>query len=60
MNNQTNLLLKDDTGCGYSGVGQGETIEEALENTILCFLKMISEKESFSVRNFECADPFNF
>lgn len=56
----TNLLLKDDSGCGFPGVGHGNTIEEALESTIQYFLEMLSEKNMLCENDFECADSFDF
>lgn len=37
----TNLQIKDEDGCAFAGVGHGETIEEALKDTIEYFLNMI-------------------
>ncbi|AVQ47674.1 TPA: hypothetical protein LA742_003251 [Clostridium botulinum] len=56
----TNLQLKDEDGCGFPGVGHGETIEEALKDTIEYFLNMINENCDVNEENFECSDPFDF
>lgn len=56
----TNLQLKDEDGCAFPGVGHGETLEEALRDTIEYFLNMINEKQSISEEDFECSDPFDF
>ena len=56
----TNLLLKDDDGCALQGVGYGETVEEALKDTIEYFLDMINQKKDISDEDYECADPFDF
>jgi hypothetical protein len=56
----TNLRIKDGTGDACSGVGHGNTIEEALEDTVLYFLKMLDEKEAWMEDEFECADPYDF
>ncbi|OOM72227.1 hypothetical protein [Clostridium sp. BL-8] len=56
----TNLQLKDEEGCAFAGVGHGETIEQALQDTIEYFLSMINEKQSLNEEDFECSDPFDF
>lgn len=56
----TNLRIKDETGVAYGGVGFGNTIDEALEDTINYFLKMLEEKDGWTEADFECADPFDF
>jgi hypothetical protein len=56
----TNLLLKDEDGCPFAGVGHGETIEQALYDTIRYFLDMLNERECLNEEDFECADAFDF
>jgi len=56
----TNLRIKDGTGDSSGGMGHGDTIEKALEDTIIYFLKMLDEKENWSEDDFECADPYDF
>jgi hypothetical protein len=56
----TNLRIKDESGDASGGVGYGKTIEEALQDTVLYFLKMLDEKERWSETDFECADPYDF
>jgi hypothetical protein len=57
----TNLLLKDEGGSPYCGVGYGDTVVEALEKTIKCFMKMLDEKENLNeATDFESADPYDF
>lgn len=56
----TNLRIKDNIGDSSGGVGHGNTIDEALEDTILYFLKMLSEKQNWVEEDFECSDPFDF
>lgn len=56
----TNLQIKDQDGCPIGGIGYGNTIEEALEDTIRYFLKMLEEKEEWAEEDFECADPYDF
>ena len=56
----TNLLIKDQTGNVNGGIGYGNSIEEALEDTIIYFLKMLNAKEKWSENDFECSDPFDF
>lgn len=56
----TNLQIKDEDGCPFAGVGYGETIEEALKDTIMYFLEMIKEKEGINKEDFQYSDPFDF
>lgn len=56
----TNLQVKDKDGCAFAGVGHGETVEEALKDTIEYFLDMINENQENSENIFECVDPFDF
>lgn len=56
----TNLLLKDETGYPYGGVGHGDTIEKALEDTIRYFLEMLNKKKDITSDDFESADPYDF
>lgn len=56
----TNLQLKDGDGCPYAGVGHGETIDKALEDTIRYFFEMLSKKKILNVEDFECVDPYDF
>ena len=56
----TNLMIKNATGDASAGVGYGNTVEEALENTVLYFLKMLDEKETWMEEEFECANPYEF
>lgn len=56
----TNLQVKDIDGCPYCGIGYGETVDEALEDTINYFLKMISQKKKISKDDFECMDAYDF
>lgn len=56
----TNLMLKDEDNCSFGGVGHGDTIEAALEDTILYFIKMLREKHNLSDEDFEAADPYDF
>ena len=56
----TNLQIKDKDGCALAGVGHGETIDEALKDTIEYFLDMIDENKNICEDIFECSDPFDF
>lgn len=56
----TNLQIKDKDGCPFSAVGYGNTISDALEDTILYFLKMIEEKENITIEDYVCSDSFDF
>lgn len=49
----TNLQLKDEDGCAFPGVGHGETVEEALKDTIEYFLNMINEKQVVNTDSFD-------
>lgn len=61
----TNLMLKDETEdkTPYPGVGHGNSISEALEDTINYFMEMIKsreDKDSLDDSDFEDADPYDF
>mgnify|MGYP001076704952 CR=1 FL=1 len=56
----TNLQLKDEDGCAFPGVGYGETVEEALKDTIEYFLNMINQKKNICDEDYECSDSFDF
>ncbi|MBP2644189.1 MAG: hypothetical protein H6Q67_2076 [Firmicutes bacterium] len=56
----TNLRIKDSAGDACGGVGHGNTMEEALEDTVLYFLKMLDQKETWCEEDFEYADPYDF
>ncbi|MFZ3589954.1 hypothetical protein ACOI1C_11895 [Bacillus sp. DJP31] len=40
--------------------GMGQTIDEALEDTLKCFLEMINEREELTEDNFEWSDRYDF
>lgn len=56
----TNLRIKDEFGDASGGVGHGNTIEEALEDTISYFMEILNEKQNWVEEDFECSDPFDF
>lgn len=56
----TNLRIKDEFGDVSGGAGYGKTIEEALEDTVLYFLKMLDKKDNWLEEDFECADSYDF
>ena len=56
----TNLRIRDKLGDASGGVGHGDTIEAALEDTILYFMKMLDQKKNWTEEDFECSDPFDF
>lgn len=61
----TNLMLKDETvdKTPYSGVGHGNTIAAALEDTINNFMGMIKgrvDKDCLNDSDFEAVDSFDF
>lgn len=56
----TNLLIKDEDGCAFPGVGHGETIETTLKDTIEHFLNILNQKQVIIEHDFECADPYDF
>lgn len=56
----TNLMVKDEEGCPFPGVGFGITIEDALENTVRYFLVELKKKDNITENDFEVADPFDF
>ncbi|MBW5444445.1 hypothetical protein GE107_00005 [Cohnella sp. CFH 77786] len=55
----TNLQLKSQFG-QEGGVGQGSTIEQALQDTIKNFLKMLRERDQLTPEDFETVDPYDF
>jgi len=56
----TNLQVRDIAGDYCCAVGHGKTEEEALNDTILEFLKMVSRKIDWKESDFQCTDPFDF
>lgn len=61
----TNLMLKDETEekTPYPGIGHGNTISDALEDTINNFMEMIkrrSDKDRLKESDFESVDPYDF
>lgn len=57
----TNLQLKSLLdGSPEAGVGHGNTIEEALEDTIHYFMSMLNEREDLSDKDFEACNPYDF
>ncbi len=56
----TNIQLKDDDDCPFSGVGYGKTIADALEDTIRYFISMIDEKDSLKEDDFAYCDLHDF
>jgi hypothetical protein len=56
----TNLMLRNEDGSPEAGVGFGSTVEEALNDTINYFLKMLGERENINKNDFESADPYDF
>ncbi|GKX66997.1 hypothetical protein [Inconstantimicrobium mannanitabidum] len=41
----TNLKIRDEDGCHFGAVGYGNTIEDALKDTIKDFKSMLEEKD---------------
>lgn len=58
----TNLQVYDGFGEFYCAVGFGNTIEEALENTINNYLELVSVKDEkeWVEEDFQCMDSFDF
>ena len=56
----TNLQLIDFDGTPYCGVGYGESIERALEDSIQCFMKMCNERDTLTERDFCYINPGDF
>ncbi len=61
----TNLMLKDDTAdkTPYCGIGHGNSIAEALEDTINNFMETIKrklDKNSLDDNDFESMDSYDF
>ena len=60
----TNLFVKDDEGYPSPEVGIGDTIEEALKNTIEIFIEQLKkrkeDKGKLEEEDFEYADSFDF
>ena len=58
-------MLKDETEdkTPYSGIGYGNTISDALEDTINNFMEMVKEradKDCLDESDFESVDPYDF
>lgn len=57
----TNILLKSMLdGSPECGVGYGKTIDEALQDTVQYFMKMLEEREGLTADDFEWSDPTDF
>jgi hypothetical protein len=61
----TNLMLRDETEdhTPYGGVGHGNDIAGALEDTVYYFMKMINErmeKGTLNEEDFEVAESYDF
>lgn len=52
----TNLMVKDEEGCPFPGIGHGETIDEALKDTIEYFYSIIREEQRDKDDEFEMMD----
>lgn len=56
----SNIQVIDEVG-GYNGaVGYGNTVEEALEDTIKYFFELLSIKEDWQENDFAWSDPLDF
>lgn len=56
----TNLMLKDSDGSPCGGIGYGNSVSEALEDTVNYFMGMLKERDTLSEEDFEAADPYDF
>lgn len=56
----TNLQLKDDDGCPFAAIGYVDSVEEALQDTIEYFIKMLDKKDHLEEGDFEYMDPSDF
>ena len=56
----TDLQVKDSTGSSYCGVGFGNSIDEALEDTINYFMEMLKEKDVIMESDFSYLDYTEF
>lgn len=56
----TNLQIVDESGNYYCAVGHGGSEEEALEDTISEFFRMVSWKKDWEEKDFVCSDSFDF
>lgn len=55
----TNLLLKTESG-PECAVGYGNSVEEALKDTVTYFLSMLNQRTHLSQDDFEAVDPYDF
>ena len=60
FNGFTNLQVIDKIGSYYAAVGSGNTVEEALEDTLNYMGELLSIKEVWEESDFQCVDPFDF
>lgn len=57
----TNIRIKNTfDGSPENGVGFGNSITEALEDTLKNFMELINEREEFFESDFEWSDPDDF
>lgn len=56
----TNLMYIDETGGEIAGIGDGKTIDEALEKCIKKFLSYLPEDRELTEKDFTTSDPYDF
>lgn len=56
----TNVQIRDEAGFFFECVGFGNTIEDALEETIKYFLETLDEKELWNDDDFDWSDIADF
>lgn len=56
----SNLQVVDSTGSFYCAVGRGMSISKALEDTVHQFFEMVSIKEVWEEKDFQCSDSFDY
>ncbi len=56
----SNLQVVDPLGSFDCAVGHGKTQQEALQNTIEDFLRLVSRKDEWGEQDFRCSDAFDF
>lgn len=57
---RTNLMVIDKSKDFFQGIGEGDTVQEALEDTIRYFYSLIDEVDNLTEESFRYVDAIEF